>query len=149
MTSSGYLHDLASSRKSLAASSCRDCTLQSPKWRCTELPQASKALQVHAWLRCAGAKVALCELPRDFISSEDRGGTGGTCVLRGCVPKKLMAIAGLFNEEMQDAVGYGCAPCCPVCSSRCSAAKSALRKQHTARSTLNLNVCGLKRRRVA
>lgn len=58
---------------------------------------------------CAGAKVALCELPRDFISSEDRGGTGGTCVLRGCVPKKLMAIAGLFNEEMQDAVGYGCA----------------------------------------
>ncbi|CAL5227621.1 g10625 [Coccomyxa viridis] len=54
-----------------------------------------------------GAKVALCELPRDFISSEDRGGTGGTCVLRGCVPKKLMAIAGLFNEEMQDAVGYG------------------------------------------
>ncbi len=53
--------------------------------------------------------MALCELPRDFISSEDRGGTGGTCVLRGCVPKKLMAIAGLFNEEMQDAVGYGCA----------------------------------------
>ena len=53
--------------------------------------------------------MALCELPRDFISSEDRGGTGGTCVLRGCVPKKLMAIAGLFNEEMQDAEGYGCA----------------------------------------
>ena len=67
---------------------------------------------------CAGAKVALCELPRDFISSEDRGGTGGTCVLRGCVPKKLMAIAGLFNEEMQDAVGYGYALVCLFCISR-------------------------------
>ncbi len=51
--------------------------------------------------------MALCELPRDFISSEDKGGTGGTCVLRGCVPKKLMAIAGLFSEDMQDAQGFG------------------------------------------
>ena len=60
----------------------------------------------------AGAKVALCELPRDFISSDEKGGTGGTCVLRGCVPKKLMAIAGLFNEDMQDAEGYGCVTIC-------------------------------------
>ncbi len=60
-------------------------------------------------MSCAGAKLGLCELPRDFISSKERGGTGGTCVLRGCVPKKLMAIAGLFREDMQDAEGYGSA----------------------------------------
>ncbi len=57
----------------------------------------------------AGAKVGLCELPRALISSDDKGGTGGTCVLRGCVPKKLMALAGLFAEELQDASSFGCA----------------------------------------
>ncbi|CAL8462218.1 g1749 [Coccomyxa elongata] len=54
-----------------------------------------------------GAKVGLCELPRALISSDDKGGTGGTCVLRGCVPKKLMALAGLFAEELQDAASFG------------------------------------------
>ena len=56
-----------------------------------------------------GARVGLCELPRDLISSDERGGVGGTCVLRGCVPKKLMALAGLFREEWQDAASFGCA----------------------------------------
>ena len=43
-----------------------------------------------------GAKVAVCELPFDYISSEAKGGVGGTCVLRGCVPKKAsMSIASL------------------------------------------------------
>jgi hypothetical protein len=37
----------------------------------------------------AGAKVAVCELPFDYKSSESKGGVGGTCVLRGCVPKKV------------------------------------------------------------
>jgi glutathione reductase (NADPH) len=55
----------------------------------------------------AGARVALCKLPRDLVSSEERGGAGGTCVLRGCVPKKLMALGGLFAEECQDAAGFG------------------------------------------
>ena len=36
------------------------------------------------------AKVGLCELPFDPISSELTGGLGGTCVIRGCVPKKLL-----------------------------------------------------------
>ena len=55
-----------------------------------------------------GARVGLCELPRDLVSSDERGGVGGTCVLRGCVPKKLMALGGLFREEWQDAAGFGC-----------------------------------------
>ena len=37
-----------------------------------------------------GGKVGLCELPKDWVSSEDRGGLGGTCILRGCVPKKVL-----------------------------------------------------------
>lgn len=55
----------------------------------------------------AGAKVALCELERGTIASDERGGTGGTCVLRGCVPKKLMAYAGRFTEDFINAKGFG------------------------------------------
>ncbi len=35
---------------------------------------------------------------------------GGTCVIRGCVPKKLMVYAGRFPHLFQDAVGYGWSP---------------------------------------
>jgi glutathione reductase (NADPH) len=34
-------------------------------------------------------------------------GVGGTCVLRGCVPKKLLAYAASFGEAFDDAVGFG------------------------------------------
>ena len=45
----------------------------------------------------AGAKVALAE--------EDR--MGGTCVIRGCVPKKLMVFASGYAGQMEDAAAYG------------------------------------------
>lgn len=32
---------------------------------------------------------------------------GGTCVIRGCVPKKLMVYASEFSEMFDDAIGYG------------------------------------------
>ncbi|QIE54316.1 glutathione-disulfide reductase [Pikeienuella piscinae] len=32
---------------------------------------------------------------------------GGTCVIRGCVPKKLMVYASSFAEAFEDAEGYG------------------------------------------
>src|SRR5499433_4483035 len=32
---------------------------------------------------------------------------GGTCVIRGCVPKKLLVYASRFADEFEDAVGYG------------------------------------------
>ncbi|KAJ9508896.1 hypothetical protein QJQ45_028222 [Haematococcus lacustris] len=54
-----------------------------------------------------GAKVAVCELPFDYKSSASRGGVGGTCVLRGCVPKKLMVYASEFADHFHDSVGYG------------------------------------------
>lgn len=54
-----------------------------------------------------GSKVAVCELPFAFISSDTAGGAGGTCVLRGCVPKKLFVYASEFAEHFKDAVGFG------------------------------------------
>ena len=44
-----------------------------------------------------GARVALAE--------EDR--MGGTCVIRGCVPKKLMVFASAFGKQIEDAQAYG------------------------------------------
>ena len=44
-----------------------------------------------------GAKVAVCE--------EDR--VGGTCVLRGCIPKKLLIFGAHYADHMEDAVNYG------------------------------------------
>lgn len=44
-----------------------------------------------------GARVALIE--RDRL--------GGTCVIRGCIPKKLMMYASRFSNEIRDAVAYG------------------------------------------
>lgn len=32
---------------------------------------------------------------------------GGTCVIRGCVPKKLLVYASAFSEAFEDAAGYG------------------------------------------
>jgi glutathione reductase (NADPH) len=44
-----------------------------------------------------GARVAICE--------DDR--VGGTCVLRGCVPKKLLVYGAHFSADFEDAAGYG------------------------------------------
>ena len=44
-----------------------------------------------------GARVAICEEYR----------YGGTCVIRGCVPKKLFVYASHFSEEFHDAASYG------------------------------------------
>ena len=44
-----------------------------------------------------GARVAIAEEHR----------IGGTCVIRGCVPKKLLVYASRFAEDFEDARGYG------------------------------------------
>lgn len=54
-----------------------------------------------------GAKVGICELPFHPISSEVVGGVGGTCVIRGCVPKKILVYAASFGGEIEDARHYG------------------------------------------
>ncbi|GKU98621.1 hypothetical protein SLEP1_g11601 [Rubroshorea leprosula] len=54
-----------------------------------------------------GAKVGICELPFHPISSEVIGGVGGTCVIRGCVPKKILVYGAAFGGEFEDARNYG------------------------------------------
>jgi glutathione reductase (NADPH) len=44
-----------------------------------------------------GAKVAIAENYR----------IGGTCVIRGCIPKKLLSYAAHYAEDFEDARGYG------------------------------------------
>lgn len=44
-----------------------------------------------------GARVGICEESR----------VGGTCVIRGCVPKKLLVYASHFAEDFEDAHGFG------------------------------------------
>lgn len=44
-----------------------------------------------------GARVAICEDSR----------VGGTCVIRGCVPKKLLVYGSHFAGDFEDAAGYG------------------------------------------
>ena len=44
-----------------------------------------------------GARVAIAESVR----------VGGTCVLRGCVPKKLLVYGSHFREDLEDARGFG------------------------------------------
>jgi len=54
-----------------------------------------------------GAKVAICELPFHPISSEWLGGHGGTCVIRGCVPKKILVYGSSFRGEFEDSKNFG------------------------------------------
>jgi glutathione reductase (NADPH) len=42
---------------------------------------------------------------RVMIAEEYR--VGGTCVIRGCVPKKLLVYASRFGDEFEDAAGFG------------------------------------------
>ena len=44
-----------------------------------------------------GAKVALCERDR----------MGGTCVIRGCIPKKLLFYASQYEDSFYNANFYG------------------------------------------
>jgi glutathione reductase (NADPH) len=44
-----------------------------------------------------GAKVAIAE----------EYAFGGTCVIRGCIPKKLFVYASHFSEDFEDAAGFG------------------------------------------
>ena len=63
-----------------------------------------------------GARVAICEADR----------VGGTCVIRGCVPKKIFMYAAQFSDAFTDAAGYGwqlTEPCFDL--ARLTAAKDA------------------------
>ncbi|HEY5072893.1 MAG TPA: glutathione-disulfide reductase [Caulobacteraceae bacterium] len=52
----------------------------------------------------SGAKVAVAE--------QDR--VGGTCVIRGCIPKKFMVYASEFSQSFKTAQSYGWGECAPA-----------------------------------
>ena len=51
------------------------------------------------------ARIAAEHGARVMVAEEYR--LGGTCVIRGCVPKKLLVYASRFHAEFEDAAGYG------------------------------------------
>ena len=51
------------------------------------------------------ARIASSYGARVMIAEEFR--VGGTCVIRGCVPKKLLVYASRFADEFEDAAGFG------------------------------------------
>jgi glutathione reductase (NADPH) len=51
------------------------------------------------------ARVAASHGARVMIAEEYR--VGGTCVIRGCVPKKLLVYASRVSHEFEDAAGFG------------------------------------------
>ena len=51
------------------------------------------------------ARIAAGHGARVTIAEEYR--MGGTCVIRGCVPKKLLVYASHFHQDFEDAAGFG------------------------------------------
>jgi glutathione reductase (NADPH) len=51
------------------------------------------------------ARIAAGHGARVMIAEEYR--VGGTCVIRGCVPKKLLVYASRFADDFEDAAGFG------------------------------------------
>lgn len=51
--------------------------------------------------------MCIIEVPYSEISSDNLGGPGGTCVIRGCVPKKLLMYGSSYAAEFADSKGFG------------------------------------------
>src|ERR1700712_79778 len=51
------------------------------------------------------ARIAASYGAKVMVAEEYR--VGGTCVIRGCVPKKLLVYASRFRHEFEDAAGFG------------------------------------------
>src|SRR2546429_3505959 len=51
------------------------------------------------------ARIAAGHGARVLLAEEYR--LGGTCVIRGCVPKKLLVYASRYADDFEDAAGYG------------------------------------------
>ena len=51
------------------------------------------------------ARIAAGYGAKVIVAEEFR--VGGTCVIRGCVPKKLLVYAARYSDDFEDAAGYG------------------------------------------
>jgi glutathione reductase (NADPH) len=67
------------------------------KWDLVVIGGGSGGVRAARIAAVHGARVALVEEHR----------LGGTCVIRGCVPKKLMVYASRFAQELEEAAGFG------------------------------------------
>ena len=72
-------------------------TMTSPQYDLITIGGGSGGVAASRRAGSYGARVALVEADR----------VGGTCVLRGCVPKKLLVYGSHFAEELADAAGFG------------------------------------------
>lgn len=68
-----------------------------PEYDLIVIGGGSGGVRAARWSASLGAKVAIIE--------EDR--YGGTCVLRGCIPKKMMVYAGHFADDAHTAADFG------------------------------------------
>jgi len=68
-----------------------------PEFDLITIGAGSAGVAASRYAASLGARVAICEAGR----------VGGTCVLRGCVPKKLFMYASQFADAHVDAPGYG------------------------------------------
>ncbi|MFD2502708.1 FAD-dependent oxidoreductase [Rhizorhabdus histidinilytica] len=65
------------------------------------------------------ARVSAAYGARVAVAEEHR--VGGTCVIRGCVPKKLLVYGSHFAEDLQDARRFGWkVPDCDLTGRRCA-----------------------------
>src|SRR5450755_33107 len=75
------------------------------------MPEGAMSEEVDLFVIGAGsggvraARIASGYGARVMVAEEYR--VGGTCVIRGCVPKKLLVYASRFADEFEDAAGYG------------------------------------------
>jgi len=51
------------------------------------------------------ARIAAGHGAKTLVAEESR--IGGTCVIRGCIPKKLYVYASRFADDFRDAAGFG------------------------------------------
>ena len=71
--------------------------MSSPEYDFFVIGAGSGGVRASRMAASYGARVAVAESYR----------AGGTCVIRGCVPKKLLTYAAHFHEDFEDAAGYG------------------------------------------
>lgn len=53
-----------------------------------------------------GDKVGLCELPFHLISSKLIGEIDRMCIIRVCVPKKILVYAAFYGGELEDTQNF-------------------------------------------
>jgi glutathione reductase (NADPH) len=71
--------------------------MSAPEYDLLTIGAGSGGVRASRMASTYGAKVAVVEEYR----------VGGTCVIRGCVPKKIMVYASRFSEDFDDSAGFG------------------------------------------